>query len=103
MDVHTAPEALDRHVAGLLTRARAVLPVLDGHATAGGRICVRPLPTDGKPIIGWLPALANAYLIVTHSGMTLGALLGRLATAELLGTRQPALDPYRPERFAIDV
>jgi hypothetical protein len=26
-------------------------------------------------------------------------LLGRLATAELLGTPQPVLDPYRPARF----
>jgi glycine/D-amino acid oxidase-like deaminating enzyme len=99
VDVHTGPATLDRHVAELVTRATAVLPVLDAHAAAGGRICVRPLPVDGKPIIGWLPALANAYLIVTHSGMTLGALLGRLATAELLGAPQSVLQPYRPTRF----
>ena len=68
-------------------------------AETDGRICVRPLPVDGLPIVGWLPTLPNAYLMVTHSGMTLGALLGRLATAELLGARQPVLDPYRPERF----
>jgi glycine/D-amino acid oxidase-like deaminating enzyme len=99
IDVHTGPAALDRHVAKLVSHAAAILPALDARSPAGGRICVRPLPTDGKPIIGWLPTLTNAYLIVTHSGMTLGALLGRLATAELLGAPQPVLEPYRPTRF----
>jgi glycine/D-amino acid oxidase-like deaminating enzyme len=99
VDVHLAPAALERRVADLVERAAAVLPGLPGRAEASGRICVRPLPIDGKPIVGWLPTLTNAYLIVTHSGMTLGALLGRLATAELLGTPQPVLDPYRPTRF----
>jgi glycine/D-amino acid oxidase-like deaminating enzyme len=99
VDVHTGPEDVDRHVADLAGRAARVLPGLDGHAPAAGRICVRPLPIDGKPIVGPLPAPANAYLIVTHSGMTLGALLGRLAAAELLGEPQSLLAPYRPTRF----
>ncbi len=99
VDVHTDPAALERRVEELLTRAAAVLPALDAQSPATGRICVRPLPTDGKPIIGWLPGMANAYLIVTHSGMTLGALLGRLASAELLGAAQSVLEPYRPTRF----
>jgi glycine/D-amino acid oxidase-like deaminating enzyme len=99
VDVHTGPPTLDRHVAQLLTRAASVLPALDTQVPASARICVRPLPTDGMPIIGWLPTLANGYLIVTHSGMTLGAVLGRLATAELLGTPQRLLEPYRPTRF----
>jgi glycine/D-amino acid oxidase-like deaminating enzyme len=99
VDVHTEPATLDRHAGMLLTRAAAVLPALDTQSPASGRICVRPLPTDGKPIIGRLPGIANAYLIVTHSGMTLGALLGRLAAAELLGTTQSVLEPYRPTRF----
>ena len=98
VDVHTGPDVLGRHVAELVTRAAAVLPAVDGEP-ADGRICVRPMPADGLPIVGRLPTLSNAYLIVTHSGMTLGALLGRLATAELLGTPQPALEPYRPARF----
>ncbi len=99
VDVHTEPATLDRHAGELLTRAAAVLPALDGVSPATRRICVRPLPTDGKPIVGWLPGMTNAYLIVTHSGMTLGALLGRLATAEVLGTAQSVLQPYRPTRF----
>jgi glycine/D-amino acid oxidase-like deaminating enzyme len=99
VDAHTEAATLDRHLAELVTRARAILPALREKVPVSGRICVRPLPTDGLPIIGWLPTLGNAYLIVTHSGMTLGALLGRLATAELLGTPQSVLQPYRPTRF----
>ena len=99
VDVHTGPAAVDRHVAELLGRAAAVLPALDRHGPADGRICVRPLPVDGLPIVGRLPAAGNAYLVVTHSGMTLGALLGRLVAAELLGEPQPELAPYRPDRF----
>ena len=99
VDVHTGPDAVRRHVAELLGRAAAVLPGLDGHGPADGRICVRPLPADGRPIAGPLSAAGNAYLIVTHSGMTLGALLGRLAAAEILGEPQALLGPYRPDRF----
>ena len=99
VDVHTGATDLDRCATELLARATAVLPALaSAGSPAGRRICVRPLPVDGKPIIGWL-ALDNAYLIVTHSGMTLGALLGRLAAAELLGEPQAVLQPYRPQRF----
>jgi glycine/D-amino acid oxidase-like deaminating enzyme len=101
VDVGTRQDACDRHVAELLGRAAAVLPALDVRSPATGHICVRPLPVDGKPIVGRLPDPDNAYLIVTHSGMTLGALLGRLAAAELLGTPQAVLEPYRPTRFPV--
>ena len=97
VDVRTGPDVIGRYVAELRTRASRILPGLRG---GDGRICVRPLPEDGLPIVGWLPGLANAYVTVTHSGMTLGALLGRLTAAELRGDRQAALDAYRPERFA---
>ena len=96
VDVHTGAEVVGQHVAELRARAAEVLP---GLGDGDGRICVRPLPEDGLPIVGWAPGLSNAYLTVTHSGMTLGALLGRLTTAELLGERQAVLEAYRPGRF----
>jgi len=38
--------------------------------------------------------------VVSHSGVTLGPLWGRVATAELLNGRpDPRLAPFRPERF----
>jgi hypothetical protein len=38
-----------------------------------------------------------------HSGITLAPAVGRFATMEILdGARIAMLEPYRPERFAID-
>ena len=41
------------------------------------------------------------YVVVSHSGVTLGPLWGHVAAGELLGrTPDPRLAPYRPARFA---
>ena len=62
----------------------------------------RPMPTDDFPVVGALPATADVYATVTHSGVTLAPILGRWVSAELLyGTRRDELKPYRPERFAV--
>jgi glycine/D-amino acid oxidase-like deaminating enzyme len=99
VDAGTPPATLDRLAAGLLARTGQMLTGFDAGETAH-RVCIRPLPVDGHPIVGWLPGLANTYVIVTHSGMTLAAVLARLAATEIL-TDQPAaeLEPYGPARF----
>ena len=59
----------------------------------------RPTPADGIPAIGRPRGRAGLYAIVTHSGVTLAAALGRFAAEELLtGTRDALLDPYHPDR-----
>lgn len=65
------------------------------------RIGVRPIPQDGLPVVGWVPQVEGLYVIATHSGVTLGPLLGDLAAGEI-STEQDAreLAPYRPARFA---
>jgi glycine/D-amino acid oxidase-like deaminating enzyme len=64
-------------------------------------LCWRPLPKDGFPIVGLAPRTTQMYLAVTHSGVTLGPLLGELAAMELLdGVQVDLLEPYRPARFA---
>jgi glycine/D-amino acid oxidase-like deaminating enzyme len=74
---------------------------LDGAGVAGYRVCVRPMPADGRSIVGWLPGAGGLYVAVTHSGVTLAAHLAELITAELAGGTAPAeLAPYRPGRFA---
>ena len=40
------------------------------------------------------------YAVVTHSGMTLGPLVGRLTAEELEGTESELLADFRPSRFA---
>jgi len=63
-------------------------------------VCVRPMPADGRSIVGPLPGADHLYLAVTHSGVTLAAHLAGLITAELTGGAQAAeLAPYRPGRF----
>jgi glycine/D-amino acid oxidase-like deaminating enzyme len=59
---------------------------------------VRPMPQDGLPAIGYVcPGL---YSIVSHSGITLGPLLGSLAAAEIVHDLQfELLIPYRPMRW----
>jgi glycine/D-amino acid oxidase-like deaminating enzyme len=101
VDLHT-PEADLRHWAEeLLRRARRVVRGLDGASVAGYRVCVRPMPADGRSIVGWLPGAGGLYMAVTHSGVTLAAHLAELITAELrTGTAAAGLAPYRPDRFA---
>ena len=51
-------------------------------------------------IAGRVPGFANAWMLATHSGMTLGPLLGRLIADEIVGgAPSPMLAPFRPDRF----
>jgi D-hydroxyproline dehydrogenase subunit beta len=101
VDLHTPGADLRRWAGELLRRARRVVGGLDGARVAGYRVCVRPMPTDGRSIVGWLPGAGGVYVAVTHSGVTLAAHLAELITAELASGTAPAeLAPYRPGRFA---
>lgn len=84
----------------LLARARRLVPGLRFSAVASARVGVRPVPLDGQPIVGWLPELENFYVVVSHSAVHLAAILARLAAAELAGTVETRLEPFRPDRFA---
>ena len=83
----------------LWRRARAYLPELAGAGIVEARVGIRALPADGYPLVGSVPGYANLYLAVTHSGMTLGPLLGELVAAEVLGAApDPRLATFRPDR-----
>jgi glycine/D-amino acid oxidase-like deaminating enzyme len=92
--MHTPADELELRGRELVRRAAGVV---DGFTPADPRstLCVRPLPLDGHPIVGWLPELPNIYLAVTHSGITLAPELARLIAADILGNRSDELDPYR--------
>ena len=61
----------------------------------------RPMPIDEFPVMGALPNTPDIHVAVTHSGVTLAPIVGRLTTEELLqGSRVKWFEPYRPERFA---
>jgi glycine/D-amino acid oxidase-like deaminating enzyme len=60
----------------------------------------RPLPMDGFPVVGALPASPDVHVAVTHSGVTLAPIIARHTADEVLhGSRVGVLAPYRPERF----
>ncbi|SNR59901.1 NAD(P)/FAD-dependent oxidoreductase [Actinomadura mexicana] len=94
----SASPALVQAVGGeLLARARALIPTLTADI-AEVRRCVRPLPVDGYPLVGFQrPGL---YTAVAHSGITLAPHLAALIAQELTGGPPPALAPYRPDRPA---
>ncbi len=94
-------ETEDSLRAKLLKRARQVIPVLRDATVSGARIGVRPMPEDGFPCVGVVSAVPGYYEAVTHSGVTLGPLVGRFLAREVLtGKVDPLLAPFRPDRFA---
>ena len=95
---------LDELAALLLERAGCVMPAVRGVKVVDRRVGVRPMPADRHTIAGRIPGLDNAWVIATHSGVTLGPLLGRLLSDEILGGASHAtLAPFRPERFALSL
>ncbi|MET7699402.1 FAD-dependent oxidoreductase [Streptomyces sp. NPDC005485] len=81
--------------------ARSVVPALDSARIARTRVANRPIPADGFPSVGAVPSVPGYYEAVSHSGITLGPVIGRLLAAEIVsGRRDELLADFRPERFA---
>jgi glycine/D-amino acid oxidase-like deaminating enzyme len=68
----------------------------------------RPMPSDGMPVVGFIDSIPGLYVAVTHSGITLGPLIGELTAFEVFDclvnekhkhTQLQILDKYRPSRF----
>jgi glycine/D-amino acid oxidase-like deaminating enzyme len=96
-DMTTSHATLTAHAEELLARAGQTVTGLARTRIADARRCVRPMPLDGFPLIGWCrPGL---YVAVTHSGITLAAHLGRLIAHEIRGDAPAAeLSAYRADR-----
>ncbi len=87
--------------AELLQRARRILPALEEAEIVEARFGMRPVPADGHSCVGGLSRLPGYYEAVTHSGVTLGPLVGRLLAREILtGEVDPLIAPFRPDRFS---
>jgi glycine/D-amino acid oxidase-like deaminating enzyme len=88
-------------VTDLLDCAGRYLRWLNRAEIEAAHICIRPLPEDGLPVVGWTDAIDGAYVIVSHAGATLAPVLGELAAEEIVGgANLPILARYRPSRFA---
>ncbi|GAA3402015.1 MULTISPECIES: NAD(P)/FAD-dependent oxidoreductase [Pseudarthrobacter] len=93
----TVPE---ESVQGLLEEASKVLagnPRLTAQRVAAG---LKPIPGDGEPVVGPVPSIPGLHTVFTHSGATLGLILGELLAEEILtGTPSPVLAAFRLDRF----
>ncbi len=88
------------HGQRILERIAAVMPRARGARLERLTLGFRPMPADGFPVVGPVPGAAGVHMAVTHSGITLAAILGRHVSGELLsGEPAPELAPYRPTRF----
>ena len=98
--------AADRLIAAADSPERTLAAVRSTFHGAGSvellstRHGVRPMPADGKPIIGPVAEVPGLYLAVMHSAITLAAAVGRLVAQELVdGSAASALSGCRPDRF----
>jgi glycine/D-amino acid oxidase-like deaminating enzyme len=80
--------------------ARDVVPELGTSRIAETRVADRPIPGDGFPSVGAVPSVPGYYEAVSHSGITLGPVIGQLLASEILsGSTDGLLADFRPERF----
>lgn len=93
----TVPEDV---VQGLLEEASKVLagnPVLTAQSVGAG---LKPIPGDGEPVVGSVPPIHGLHTLFTHSGATLGLILGELLAEEIVtGKAHPILRTFHLNRF----
>jgi glycine/D-amino acid oxidase-like deaminating enzyme len=95
-----AEDATKEKGEAFLKKMAAVLPQLEKAPIEKVTLGFRPLPKDSHPIVGFPEGRRDIYITVMHSGITLGPLIGRLASMEILdGVQVDPLAPYRLERF----
>lgn len=86
--------------ASLLRRLRHIVTGTLGAQLASLRVGQRAVPADGLSVAGFLGARERVYTLATHSGITLGPLLGRLAAREITSGAPDERLEFRPGRFA---
>ena len=85
----------------LAEEASAVLAGNPAVVPASYKIGYKPIPGDGEPVLGALDQLPGCFVAFTHSGATLGLIVGDLLAQEIVtGETSPLLSTFRPGRFA---
>ena len=88
------------HGERILKRIAQFLPAAQSVPLHRLTLGFRPMPIDEFPVMGTLPTAQDIHVAVTHSGVTLAPIVGRLTAEEVLqGSRVDWFAPYRPERF----
>lgn len=101
-DPADVPDAESFVARELVRRLGEVLAVDDGAMVDAVRVGQRAFPADGLTVAGFDERSdGRVYVVATHSGVTLGPLLGRLVASEVLGDGDSdLLADFRPGRFA---
>lgn len=89
-----------RHGQMLIEQTARYLPAIASARPEQVLLGFRPYPLDNRPICGPVPGVEGAYVVVTHSGITLAPILGRYVAQEIMRkTPAASLTPYRPNRY----
>jgi glycine/D-amino acid oxidase-like deaminating enzyme len=87
-------------IQGLLHEASTVLEESPVLALDSYGVGPKPIPGDGEPVLGELSVISNYYVAFSHSGATLGLIVGEMLAGEIVtGEPHPMLDTFRPGRF----
>jgi glycine/D-amino acid oxidase-like deaminating enzyme len=85
----------------LTDRLVRLFPAADPAPEIDLRVGLRSLPADGNTIAGYVSPDSRAYCVVSHGGITLAPLLGRLVASEITtDAAEDLLTAFRPTRFA---
>ncbi|MER9131101.1 FAD-binding oxidoreductase [Mesorhizobium sp. M0768] len=91
----------DKTVKGLLEEASAVLEGNPRLQLAAYAVGPKPIPGDGEPVLGCVETVAGLHVAFSHSGATLGLIVGELLAKEIAsGNPHPMLATFRPNRFS---
>jgi glycine/D-amino acid oxidase-like deaminating enzyme len=95
------PPSADGDIASTLAqRISALLPDPGQAPKIDLRVGIRSLPADGHTVAGYASVQSRVYCLVTHSGITLAPILGRLVATEITTDQeQDLLRAFRPTRF----
>jgi glycine/D-amino acid oxidase-like deaminating enzyme len=93
----------DSVVSELLVEAARVMEGNPKLEVASIGVGGKPIPGDGEPVLGAIKSISGYYVAFSHSGATLGLIVGELLAFEVAtGTEHPMLATFRPERFPLN-
>jgi glycine/D-amino acid oxidase-like deaminating enzyme len=85
----------------LVERFISYVPEAQDARVSRWTVATRPIPADGRTSAGLLPSIQGYGEIVTHSAITMGALLPKIVAHEIVaGEIDPLLANFRPARFS---
>ncbi len=93
----------DSVVSELLVEAARVMEGNPKLEVASIGVGGKPIPGDGEPVIGAIESISGYYVAFSHSGATLGLIVGELLAFEVAtGTEHPMLATFRPGRLSLN-